>query len=215
MAVEPDDYTEALLDYAIDFDDDNLAITEVNGEENLVGVSAETAESGSVIVWANGGFSYTAPVNFFGQDSFSVTFDDGTNTLSMTVTLNVINTYALDAGYSTLKNQTLTQVTAGGLLDFAGDVDDDTITVTKVGGSSNNVGVAFTTSEGGTATIQSTGAFVYVPPADFSGEDSAYLHHFGRRLRIDRDHQVLCRAGTRAGRQLLCDGRRGAERCGQ
>ena len=173
LDVRSGDYSNALLDCAGNFDDENLAITEVNGEENLLGVSADTAESGSVIVWANGGFSYTAPVNFVGQDSFSVTFDDGTTTLSMTVTLNVVNTYALDAGYSTLKNQTLTQVAAGGLLDFAGDVDDDTITVTKVGGSSNNVGVAFTTNEGGTATIQSTGAFVYVPPADFSGEDSA------------------------------------------
>ena len=105
------------------------------------------------------------------MDSFTVSFDDGATTLTMTVTMNLINTYAFDGEYTSLKNQTLSQAAAGGLVAFAGDVDGDTLSVSEVNGSSGNVATNVTLAHG-TLYVYSTGQFSFVPTTGYLGDQS-------------------------------------------
>jgi hypothetical protein len=162
----------SLFDYTSNYDFDNLVVTEVNGNGDNVGEEIATVEGGAVVVNADGTFTYTAPADFIGEDTFNVTVSDGDATETMTITIKSINTYATGASHSTLRNQTLNVDDETGLLTSAGDVDGDPLTVTKVAGEANNVGEEVETAEGGTITVEEDGSFVYDPPTDFYGDDS-------------------------------------------
>ncbi|MBI2803314.1 MAG: cadherin-like domain-containing protein, partial [Gammaproteobacteria bacterium] len=171
LSVEIDDYAKGLLDFAFNFDDANLAITEVNDDDEAVATPTATTEGGSVTVNADGSFEYTAPASYIGDDTFTVRVGDGVASEVITVTIHLINTIALDAEYSTLKNQYLSVSTGSGLLANAEDVDGDALTVTKINGSTGNVGTSVTLDHG-TLYVYSTGAFNFTPTTGYIGDQT-------------------------------------------
>jgi hypothetical protein len=173
LTVTDEDDNPNLLDYSGNADDEYAEVFEVDGEDEDVGEEIETANGGLLTIFANGDFTYIAPDDFVGNDSVNYTIKSGVSTRSGTITFHITNTSALDASFSVLKNQTLT-VTADpqGLLHFGHAASGDPLTVTKVNGSSGNIASSTPTTEGGAVTVQSTGAFVYIPDTDFTGFDT-------------------------------------------
>lgn len=177
LAMDLGDYSRGLLDNAVNFDTESMQITAVNGYPAFVGMEIETTAGGHLTVNADGTATYSAPPNYFGDDSATITVSDiSSNTASGTITFHVVKTYAYDADYTLLADSSLDQA-AGGLLDFAGDVNGDPIWVSAIAGNANFSGFAIATAQGGSIVAQSSGAFVYSPPpgtlgAYFLGDDS-------------------------------------------
>jgi hypothetical protein len=166
---EDDGYT--LLDYSGN-DPEEVDIVEVNGDDENVGEEIETAEGGTVTVNADGTFEYTAPEDFVGDDTFTVTFGDGENTNTATITIRIVNVHAYDNSDAALKNDELVVSANDGLLNHTFIVSGDELEVIKVNGSAENVGEEIETAEGGTLIVESDGSYTYTPAEDFTGDDS-------------------------------------------
>lgn len=138
-----------------DFDPDGFPLT---------AALATPTTNGSVILNANGSFTYRPNPGFTGADSFTYLASDGGSNATATVLLSVTNgspTAANDT-YSTLRNTALT-ISAPGILANDTDPDRDPLTVTAG---------TLTGSSGGTLSLNSTGAFVYTPLTNFAGVDT-------------------------------------------
>ena len=61
---------------------------------------------------------------------------------------------------------------AGGVLGNDADPDGGLLTVSEVQGAAANVGVATTTTQGGSVTVAVDGSFSYTPPIGFTGTDT-------------------------------------------
>ncbi|HTK84545.1 MAG TPA: Ig-like domain-containing protein [Patescibacteria group bacterium] len=119
-----------------------------------------SAHGGSIIVNADGTFTYTPASNFFGTDSFNYTISDGhggTATATAFFAMNGTPTTA-PASFSGQENQAVT----GNLLTGASDPDGGTLTATAG---------TFATAHG-SVTIAGDGSFVYTPGAGYFGADS-------------------------------------------
>ena len=117
---------------------------------------------GQLTLNANGSFSYTPTLGYYGTDSFTYTAAD-THAVSApaTVTFTVYSTpVANPDSYGVVAGHTLT-VNAPGVL--ANDTNAD--------GGSMTTAVATTTSHG-TLGLSTNGAFTYTPTAGFSGTDT-------------------------------------------
>lgn len=126
-------------------------------DQTLRIVSYTQPDHGSVVVSADGGFSYTNEVGFVGSTGFSYTVSDGELSDEAFVRLDIVDSSpAQDDAYTTLPGQAL-QVDAPGLL--ANDLDLDTVT-------------AHTEPAHGTLAVSADGSFVYTPDAGFVGTDS-------------------------------------------
>jgi hypothetical protein len=140
-------------------DSDDVAFT-------LDTFDAASVNGGTVVVNADGSFSYTPATGFVGLDTFTYTIED-TPGLSDTATVSIDvrdpnNPIANDDGvYVTLKNQNLT-ISAPGVL-----ANDST----SVGTLSTITG-SFPTAQGGGLAIGTDGSFTYVPPSNFTGVDT-------------------------------------------
>jgi len=125
--------------------------------------------NGTLVLNANGNFSYTPDADFNGTDSFVYTLfdgDGGSDLGTATITVIAINDdpVAVNDAVTTDEDTVLNgDVLAdnGGGGDF--DIDGDTLTVA----TSPLVDVA-----NGSLTIDASGAFIYMPDADFNGTDS-------------------------------------------
>jgi hypothetical protein len=140
-------------------DSDDLAFT-------LDTFDATSAQGGSVVVNADGSFTYTPPTGFVGFDTFTYTIIDTpglTDTATVTIEVrNPNNPVANNDGiYITRRNQNL-PIAAPGLLA------NDT---TGVGSLTATAGT-FATTAGGSVTIASNGSFTYFPPTNYTGLDS-------------------------------------------
>lgn len=127
---------------------------------------ATSVNGGTVIVNADGSFSYTPATDYFGFDSFTYTIIDGPGlTSTATVTIDVrdpSNPVANDDGlYVTRRNQNLF-VAAPGL------IANDTTSVGTLSVFAGN----FPTANGGTAQQAADGSFLYIPPGGYVGLDS-------------------------------------------
>ncbi len=131
---------------------------------STVAESVVSVSGASVVIDANGGFSYTPPSNFYGADSFTYRVTDGNATGSGTVSLllasvndaptPVADSFTLVED-GTLSNQEL-------LLNDT-DPDDDTLTT---------VASSFTSPAGASVTIDSAGLMSYISASDYSGVDT-------------------------------------------
>lgn len=124
-----------------------------------------SVQGGTVVVNANGSFSYNPPANYVGPDSFTYRIKDAQGLTDIaTVNINVLNPdypVANDDYYSTAQNQQLV-VAAPGLLA------NDTTQIGTLSVVAQNV----PTAQGGTANIANNGGFTYNPPSGFIGNDS-------------------------------------------
>jgi|GEM_PF-1331868 len=135
-----------------------------------VGVIA-TTQGGSVVMNADGSYVYTPPTGYSGPDTFQYSIvDDGNPVASDTATVFIEVLPIGDSGNQppvanadTAGTEVNTPVD-GNVLPNDFDPDGDTIVVTTTG--------TFTTSQGGSVTLNADGSFTYTPPTDFEGEDT-------------------------------------------
>ncbi len=152
--------TSDLLSNDSDPDGDDLVV---------LTTAAVEPENGTVVLNADGSFSYVPEPNFAGTDSFQYEVSDGngdTATATVTITVNPLPDppVAVNDAYSVEMNTTLTTVLGdNGLLDNDFDPDGDTLTIE----TTPVVDVA-----NGTLTINADGTFEYIPTSGFSGMDS-------------------------------------------
>jgi hypothetical protein len=146
-----------------DTDADNDPITVADPR-----INAQTAQIGTVTLNADGSFDYTPPAGFTGQDSFTYSATDGTDTSSpATVTITVNNpgaagptargdTYATPVG----KTLDVAASRVSGVLynDFGGTPP---LTAQLVSGPSN-----------GTLQLNSDGSFSYTPNGTLADNDN-------------------------------------------
>ncbi len=146
----------AVLDNDRDVDGDSLSV---------VAGTYETAEGGTVVLAADGRFTYTPAADFHGEDSFSYTVTDGAATATGTVSLTVSPENdgpvvgAVDLG-ATAEDTTFT-FSADDLLAQASDVDGDALTVTSV-----SVDPAY-----GTLVDNGAGSYSFTPAENWHGSD--------------------------------------------
>ncbi len=120
---------------------------------------------GTLVLNANGDFTYTPALNYFGDDVFTYFVSDGLLN-SATVTVNLTITAVNDAPLGTadaysLNEDTSLSILAPGLLANDSDPEGSVITAIRRTGPAR-----------GTLTLNANGAFTYVPAANFSGADS-------------------------------------------
>ena len=121
----------------------------------------QPATFGTVSLTATGAFVYTAPQDFFGQDSFSYTANDHRSSEPATVTLNVLPTYdapvlAADS-YKMRPGGILNIPALVGVLSNDDNVDSAELIVSAARGVT-----------AGDLTLRSDGSFSYTPN-DFEG----------------------------------------------
>ena len=122
---------------------------------------------GSVVLNADGSFTYTPDDGYTGTDSFVYEIsDDGTPSLTdqatVTITINSVNNppVAVDDAYSTNMN---VQVTGNNVMDNDSDPDGDNITVNTT---------PITPPSHGSVTLNADGTFTYTPATDYTGTDT-------------------------------------------
>ncbi len=136
--------------------------SDVDGDTLVASLSTEPAH-GTVVLNADGSFTYTPVTDFHGTDSFTYVASDGTaESLKATVTIRV-NSPATpaDETYSMLEDGVLTHDAASGVLANDSDLDGDTL-----------VASLHTHPAHGTVTLSADGSFTYTPAAEFSGTDT-------------------------------------------
>lgn len=129
--------------------------------------------NGTLVLNADGSFSYVPNSGFHGTDSFTYWADDGTDRRFTTVTLVVNNVneapVGVDDTYSVERNGSLTVNAANGVLANDSDPDGDNLFATLQTGPRN-----------GTFIFNVDGSFSYVPDAGFIGTDTfTYLVNDG------------------------------------
>ncbi|MCG3150118.1 MAG: hypothetical protein PCFJNLEI_03596 [Verrucomicrobiae bacterium] len=142
----------------------NVVVTAPAGSNSVTGVSlgSPSASDGCGTV----SVSNDAPGSFpLGDTIVTWTADDGngnTATCEQTVTVLEGNTppVATDGSFDAIQDGQL-EVSAPGVLTFASDADNDSLTAIKITDPSN-----------GTLTLNPDGSFTYVPDAGFTGVDS-------------------------------------------
>ncbi len=141
----------------------------------------QTAPPGTLLLDANGGFSYTPPLDFSGVVSFTYAASDGidlSNGVTVTLTITPVNDAptALPDAYETNEDTPLS-VPAPGFLGNDGDVDSTPpFTITSV-----------ITPALGTLAWNPDGSFIYTPTLDANGvitfayqvSDGELLSNFG------------------------------------
>ncbi|MGP1387229.1 MAG: Ig-like domain-containing protein [Thainema sp.] len=124
-----------------------------------------SASGGSVVMNANGSFTYTPAANFNGTDSFTYTISDengGTATETVTIAVSAANDVpvAADDTLNTGSNTPLT-FSAADLFSNDSDIDGDALALES-----------FTNPANGTVINNGDGTFTYTPSSGFSGVDS-------------------------------------------
>lgn len=131
-------------------------------EDALIFSVVASPAKGSVVVDANGSFTYTADVGQLGSDSFTFKVNDGVfdsapATISITITEAPPNSapVAASASFQMVSNDLLIQQLT------ASDADSDALSFAKASEPSH-----------GSVQVRADGAFSYLPANGFVGEDS-------------------------------------------
>ncbi|WP_250162886.1 Ig-like domain-containing protein [Psychrobacter sp. WY6] len=149
IAATEDTVATGQLEVATDADGDTLTYT----------LDSE-ATNGTVIVNADGSYTYTPNANFNGEDSFTYTVTDGTETITKTANIIVASVNDVPVSKDTIIAATEDTV-ATGKLEAATDADGDALTYAIATGAAN-----------GKVVIGKDGSYSYTPNQDFSGEDT-------------------------------------------
>ncbi len=128
----------------------------------LTAVLATSTSNGSLVLNANGSFTYTPSLNFNGIDTFTYRASDGqatSNLATVTITVNPVNDppLAVNDTYVMFANTTLT-VNLPGVLANDSDPEGDAI-----------IAMNFSAASVGGLSAMANGGFVYTPPTNFTG----------------------------------------------
>jgi len=133
------------------------------GGETSAGGTGASAQGGTVVLQANGQFTYMPPSGYTGYDTLVYKIQNGIGSDTAVVTIAIgVRPTANNDSYNVIVNGTL-NISAPGVL--SNDTGSSPLTVTQVNGSGANVGVATPVSGGGTVTLNSNGSFTYNAPA--------------------------------------------------
>ncbi|MBH0006506.1 tandem-95 repeat protein, partial [Psychrobacter sp. SWN149] len=133
--------------------------TDVDGDV-LTYTIGTAAKNGTATVNTDGSYNYTPNANFNGQDSFTYTVTDGTETITKTANITVASVNDLPVS----KNSTIAateDTIATGKLEAATDADSDALTYAIATNAAN-----------GTVVVGQDGSYSYTPNADFNGKDT-------------------------------------------
>jgi hypothetical protein len=133
--------------------------------DTLSSILVTPPTNGTVVLNADGSFTYTPNANYNGADSFVYRAQDASGDFDLaTVRINVTPVNdgpdAVDDAYTTTEDTVLT-ITPAGVLTNDNDADGDTLTVQS-----------HTQPTNGTVTVNADGSFTYTPNADYNGADS-------------------------------------------
>lgn len=133
----------------------------------VLAFDATSVEGGTVVVAADGSFTYDPLGDFYGVDTFDYTVSDGALTDTATVTITVAGVpdppEAVDDAYAATRNTQLSKNAAAGVLFNDTDADGDGLTVSAFDATS---------AEGGTVVVAVDGSFTYDSPTDYTGTDT-------------------------------------------
>lgn len=121
---------------------------------------------GTLVLSANGGFTYTPASHYYGSDSFTYRAGDGhggtSDVATVNLTVNHVNhaPVAVDDSYTTTQDAALV-IPAPGVLGNDTDADGDTLTA-AVGSNPAH----------GTLVLNASGGFTYTPASGYAGPDS-------------------------------------------
>ncbi|MDD5372133.1 MAG: Ig-like domain-containing protein [Sulfurimonas sp.] len=154
---------DTVLSSTIDLDAND---TDVDGSAlSVVAGTYATAQGGTLVVAADGSYTYTPAANFHGVDTVNYTVTDGEFSDVGTLTINVASVndapVAVDDAVSAVEDTVLTSVIELDANDY--DVDGDALSV---------VAGTFATANGGQLVLASDGTYTYTPAANFNGIDS-------------------------------------------
>ncbi|MCP3855685.1 MAG: tandem-95 repeat protein, partial [Actinomycetia bacterium] len=150
-----------------DIDGDSLAV-----DATSVGTFT-TTQGGTIVVAADGGYTYNPATNFNGTDTFDYTVTDGTltDTGTLTISVGAVNDdpVAADDTGTVTEDATLTVNAINGVIqDNDTDVDGDSLVVAAIrtgtesgSGTSGSIGSGLVGTYG-TLTINNNGSYTYV-----------------------------------------------------
>ncbi|MFD1344356.1 Ig-like domain-containing protein [Litorisediminicola beolgyonensis] len=168
----------AVLANDSDPDGDPLDVAAINGQAIVAGQSVTLASGARVTLNADGTLDYDQNGAFdalnigeTGQEVFTYTLTDGTDTDLGTVTIDIAGAYdntapvANDDAYTVAENG----VVGGSVIGNDADADGDVLFVTSVNGTSFGTSGSFTLASGARLTISNSGLFDYDPNGAFDG----------------------------------------------
>jgi VCBS repeat-containing protein len=142
-----------------------LANDSDNDGDSLSAVLVSGPTHGTVVLNADGAFSYTPAPNYNGPDSFTYHANDGSldsNVATVSLTVNPVNDapVAANDSYATDEDVQL-MVATPGVRGNDSDVDNDPFTAALVSGPAH-----------GSLALSADGSFVYSPNHNYNGPDS-------------------------------------------
>ena len=174
LAITPvNDAPVAVADSYTTAEDTTLAVaakgvlandTDVEGN-GLSAVLVTGPAHGTLVLNANGSFTYTPAANYNGADSFTYKPNDGAadgNTVTVDLNVTPVNDApsAVADSFTTAEDTALT-VAAAGVLTNDTDVEGSALSAVLVAGPAH-----------GTLALNANGGFVYTPAANYNGADS-------------------------------------------
>ncbi|MBV8517224.1 MAG: tandem-95 repeat protein [Acidobacteria bacterium] len=153
----------------------NIASYGVAGtEQTTLSAATPTAHGGTVLLGADGAFTYNPGTGFTGSDAFNYVLTNAAGSSTAQVTISVVSPQPTAANdtYSTAQNTALTQPAPGVL---ANDIVNGGA-ITGYGSANGNeqstLGTSTSTAKNGTVRVNADGSFTYTPPNGFNGSDS-------------------------------------------
>jgi len=137
--------------------------TDVNGD-SLTAVLVSGPAHGTLVLNANGSFTYTPAAGYTGADSFTYKANDGqldSNVATVSLTVSDSAPVANNDSYTANKNNALTVPAGSGVLANDTDANGDSLSAVLIAGPAH-----------GTLALSSNGAFTYTPAAGYTGPDS-------------------------------------------
>ncbi|MFV3305314.1 retention module-containing protein, partial [Pseudomonas sp. NY15181] len=133
----------------------------------------DAPRNGTVVVNADGTYTYTPGQNFNGNDSFTVVVNDGQggrDTITVTVGVNPVNDAPVAANDGPVAVTEDTPAT-GNVLTNDHDIDGDALTVTgfSFGGNNYAAGQTATLNGVGSLVINADGSFTFTPAQNYTG----------------------------------------------
>lgn len=143
--------------------EDTVSTGQLTGQDNdndpITYSLIESTTQGAVTVQSNGLYSYTPNADFYGSDSFTVMLEDTYTTASAVVAIEVSNINDAPT-FDALTVTTNEDTTVMGTL-IGQDIDSSSLTYSLIEATTN-----------GAVTVESNGAYKYVPNLNFYGNDS-------------------------------------------
>ncbi|RYF52631.1 MAG: tandem-95 repeat protein, partial [Comamonadaceae bacterium] len=157
-----------------DVDNVNLTVTQfvIGGTTYTAGQTATLAGVGTLVINANGGYTFTPALNYNGAVPVATyTVSDGALTSTATLTVNVTAVNDAPVGVNDTATTLEDTPVSGNVLTNDTDIDSVNLTVTQfvVGGTTYTAGQTATLAGVGTLVIGANGSYTFTPALNYNG----------------------------------------------